>query len=162
MKYRQIGDIVKRSIHGHPPFRMGHRRWKKPRLKAIKSLSRDGESFRIDSAGCKLPAVSDGSLPAQPPLRQRRDCGQTSGAAVANDGRRRQALHRGRRHLVVGQQRPGGCARHRHGLLWGRTHAGDARRRLHYARAFARPENPGDQCRRPHEAGAKYRSTRTG
>ena len=29
----------------------------------------------LPSAGCKLPAVGDGPLPAQPPLRQRRDCG---------------------------------------------------------------------------------------
>ena len=62
---------------------------------------------RLPAAGCQLPAVGDGSLPAQPPLRQRRDRGQASGAAVADDGRRRQALHRGHRHLAVGQQRPG-------------------------------------------------------
>ena len=41
----------------------------------------------------------------------RRDRGQTPGAAVADDGRRRQALHRGHRHLAVGQQRPGRRAR---------------------------------------------------
>ena len=60
---------------------------------------------RLPSAGRELPAVGDGSLPAQPPLRQRRDRGQTSGPAMADDGRRRQALRRGHRHLAVGQQR---------------------------------------------------------
>ena len=110
----------------------------------------------LSSAGCKLPAVGDGPLPAQPPLRQRRDRGQTPGAAVADDGRRRQALHRGHRHLAVGQQRPGRRARRGHGLLWRRAHAGDARRRLHHARASARPENPGGQRRRPDEAAAQH------
>ena len=110
------------------------------------------------SAGCKLPAVGDGPLPAQPPLRQPRDRGQTSGAAVADDGCRGQTLHRRHRHLAVGQQRPGRCARRGDGLLWRRAHAGDARRRLHYARASARPENPGDQRRRPHEAAAANRA----
>ena len=62
---------------------------------------------RLPAAGCELPAVGDGSLPAQPPLRQRRDRRQAPGAAVADDGRRRQALRRGHRHLAVGQQRPG-------------------------------------------------------
>ena len=114
---------------------------------------------RLPSAGCQLPAVGDGPLPAQPPLRQRRDRGQTSGAAVADDGRRRQALRRGHRHLAVGQQRPGRCARRRHGLLRRRAHAGDARRRLDPARASARPENPRGQRRRPHEAAAANRAS---
>ena len=106
----------------------------------------------------KLPAVGDGSLPAQPPLRQRRDRGQTPGAAMADDGRRRQALHRGHRHLAMGQQRPGRRARRGHGLLRRRAHAGDARRRFHSARASARPENPGGQRHRPHEAAAANRA----
>ena len=79
----------------------------------------------LPSARCQLPAVGDGPLPAQPPLRQRRDRGQTPGAAVADDGRRRQALHRGHRHLAMGQQRSGRGARRGHGLLWRRAHAGD-------------------------------------
>ena len=41
---------------------------------------------------------------------------QASRAAVADDGCRRQALHRGHRHLAVGQQRSGRRARRRHGL----------------------------------------------
>jgi xylulose-5-phosphate/fructose-6-phosphate phosphoketolase len=85
------------------------------------------------STGCKLPAVGDGPLPAQPPLRQRRDRGKTPGAAVADDGRRRQALHPRHRYLAVGQQRSTRRARRGHGLLWRRAHAGDARRRLHPA-----------------------------
>ena len=47
----------------------------------------------LSAAGCELPAVGDGSLPAQPALRQRRHRGQAPGAAVADHGRRRQALH---------------------------------------------------------------------
>ena len=62
---------------------------------------------RLSSAGCELPALRHGSLPAQPPLRERRHRRQTPGAAVADDGRRRQALRRGHRHLAVGEQRPG-------------------------------------------------------
>ena len=46
----------------------------------------------LPSARRQLPTVGDGPLPAQPPLRQRRDRGQTPGAAVADDGRGRQAL----------------------------------------------------------------------
>ena len=88
----------------------------------------------------------------------RGDRGQAPCAAVADDGRRRQALHRGHRHLAVGQQRPGCDAGCGHGLLWRRAHAGDARRRLHPARASARPENPGGQRRRSHEAAAANRA----
>ena len=58
----------------------------------------------LPTARCELPAVRDGSLPAKPPLRQ--CCGrrQTPGTAMADDGRSRQALHRWRRHLAMGQQ----------------------------------------------------------
>ena len=42
----------------------------------------------LPAAGCQLPAVGDGPLPAQPQLRQRGDRRQASGAAVAVDGRR--------------------------------------------------------------------------
>jgi xylulose-5-phosphate/fructose-6-phosphate phosphoketolase len=117
-----------------------------------------GDRARLPAAGCQLSAVGDGPLPAQPPLRQRRDRRQAPGAAVADDGRRRQALHRGHRHLAMGQQRSGRGTRRRHGLLWRRAHAGDARRRLHFARASARSENPRGQRRRPHEAGAAHRA----
>jgi xylulose-5-phosphate/fructose-6-phosphate phosphoketolase len=119
-------------------------------------VNKKAEIVRVYLPRCQLPAVGDRPLPAQPPLRQRRDRGQTPGAAVADDGRRPQALHRGHRDLAVGQQRPGRCARRGHGLLRGRAHAGDARRRLHYARASARPESPGGQRGRPDEAGAQH------
>ena len=53
----------------------------------------------------KLLALGDGPLPAQPPLRQRGDCRQTPGAAVADDGRGGEALHARHWHLGMGQQR---------------------------------------------------------
>jgi len=46
----------------------------------------------LPSPGCQLPAIGHGPLPSQPPLCQRRDRGQAPGAAVADDGRRGQAL----------------------------------------------------------------------
>ena len=46
----------------------------------------------LSSARRQLPLVGDGPLPAQPPLRQRRDRRQASGAAMAGDGSRRRAL----------------------------------------------------------------------
>ena len=49
----------------------------------------------LPAAGCELPAVGDGPLPAQPPLRQRRDRRQAPGTEVADDGRCRPALRRG-------------------------------------------------------------------
>ena len=109
---------------------------------------------RLPSAGRQLSAVCDGPLPAQSPLRQLGDRGQAPGAAVVDDGRRCQALHRGHRHLAVGQQRSARRDRRGHGLLWRRAHAGDARRSLHHAGASARTEDSGGQRRRPHEAAA--------
>ena len=122
-------------------------------------MNKKAEVVRIylpPDANCLL-SVTDHCLRSRH-LCQRRDRGQTPGSAVANDGRRRPALHRRRRHLAVGQQRPGRCARRGHGLLWRRAHAGDARRRLDYARASARFENPGGQRHRPHEAAAGSRA----
>ena len=112
----------------------------------------------LPSAGCKLPAVSDGPLPAQPSLRQRRDRRQTSCAPMADDGRRRRALRRRHRHLAMGQQRPGLRAGRGNGLRRRRADAGDARRCFHSAPTSARPENSGGQCRRPHEATAANRA----
>ncbi len=112
----------------------------------------------LPSAGCQLPAVGHGPLPPQPALRQRRDCGQTPGSAMADDGRSPKALHRGHRHLAVGQQRPGRGARRGHGLLWRRAHAGNARRRLDHARASTQLENPRGQCRRPDATAAAIRA----
>ena len=70
----------------------------------------------------------------------------------------RQALHRGHRHLAVGQQRPGRGTRRGHGLLWRCADAGDTRRRLPSARASARAEDPRGQRRRSHEAAAADRA----
>ncbi len=78
-----------------------------------------------------------------------------------DDGRCRQALHRRHRHLAVGEQRPGRRARCGHGLLRRRADAGDARRRLDHARAFARAENPRGQRRRSHALAAADPSIRT-
>ena len=71
----------------------------------------------------------DRPLPAQPQLRQRHRGRQAARAPVARHGRGDQALHRGHRHLGVGQQRPGRRAGRGHGLLRRRAHAGDPGRR---------------------------------
>ena len=64
--------------------------------------------------------------------------GKHAHAAVADHGRGGRALHRGDRHLGMGQQRPGRRARHRDGLLRGHAHPGGPGRRLHPPRAPAR------------------------
>ena len=58
---------------------------------------------RVSAAGCELPAVGHGSLPAQPPLRQRRGRRQAPGSSVAGDGRGREALQRGHRRSGSGR-----------------------------------------------------------
>ena len=65
-----------------------------PRLHRPRRQQEGRGRARLPSAGCELPAVGDGPLPAQSPLRQCRRGRQTSRAAVADDGRRRQTLHR--------------------------------------------------------------------
>ena len=72
---------------------------------------------RLPSAGRQHAAVRDRSLHAQPQLRQCCRGRKTSRAAMARHGRRHQTLHRGHRHLGMGQQRPGKRTRRRHGLL---------------------------------------------
>ena len=86
-------------------------------------------------------------LSAQPQLRQRHRRGQAAGAAMADDGRGDQTLHGRHRHLGMGQQRQGGRARCRHGLLRRRADAGDAGRRGSVSPASSRREDPRDQCR---------------
>ena len=81
---------------------------------------------RLSAAGRQLPAVGDRPLPAQPQLRQRRGRRQATGAAVADDGPGHQALHRGPRHLGMGQQRQGQRAGRGHGLLRRRADPGNA------------------------------------
>ena len=113
----------------------------------------------LPAARLELPAVRDGSLPAQPPLRQRGGGRQASRAAVAVDGCGAQALHRGRRHLAMGEQRPEGRARPRHGLRRRRTDARDAGGGVDPARASSRAQGPRRQRGRPHEASAGLRAS---
>ena len=54
-----------------------------PRLHRPRREQEGRGRARLPAAGCQLPAVGDGPLPAQPPLRQRRGRGQAPGAAVA-------------------------------------------------------------------------------
>ena len=116
---------------------------------------------RLSAARRQLPALGHRPLPAQPQLRQRRRRRQAAGAAVADDGRGDQALHRRARDLGVGQQRPGRRARRGDGLLRRRADAGDAGRGRPAAPARARAEGPRHQRRRPDEAAARRASTRT-
>ena len=83
----------------------------------------------LPAAGRQHAAFGDGSLSAQPRLRQRGRRRQAAGAAMAEHGRGDQALHGGPRHLEMGQQRPGQRARRGHGLLRRRADAGDPGRR---------------------------------
>ena len=87
-------------------------------------------------ANCLLSV--DGSLPAQPALRERRGGRQAPAATVADHGRGRHALHGRYRHLVVGKQRPGRRARRGHGLLRRCADTGDAGGGVHPAGASAR------------------------
>ena len=105
-----------------------------------------------------MPAVGDRPLPAQPQLRQRRRRRQAAGAAVADDGPGRQALHRGPGHLGVGQQRQGQRAGRGHGLLRRRADAGDAGGRRADPQAPAGAEGARGQRREPDEAAAAERA----
>ena len=87
-------------------------------------------------ANCLLVGVRP--LPAQPALRQRRRRRQARAAAMADDGASRRSLHRGHRHLAMGEQRPGRRARRRDGLLRRHADARGSRRRLDPARTSAR------------------------
>jgi xylulose-5-phosphate/fructose-6-phosphate phosphoketolase len=71
----------------------------------------------LPAPGHQHPAVRGRPLPAQPGLRERDRGGQAAVPRLAGHGRRRPALHPGRRDLGVGQQRPGRHpARRRAGL----------------------------------------------
>ena len=70
---------------------------------------------RLPAAGRQLPAVGHGPLPPQPALRQHRRRRQAAVAAVAHDGRRGPALHRGNRASGTGPATTGRRARPRHG-----------------------------------------------
>ena len=97
-----------------------------PRLHRPRRQQEGRGDPRLPAARRQLPALGDRPLPAQPQLRQRRRRRQAARAAVADDGPGRQALHRGPRHLGVGQQRQGGRAGRGHGLLRRRADARDA------------------------------------
>ena len=88
-----------------------------PRLHRPRRQQEGRDRPRLSAAGRQLPAVGHGSLPAQPALRQRGGGRQAPRAAMADHGRRGRALHRGDRHLAVGQQRPGRRAGRGDGLL---------------------------------------------
>jgi xylulose-5-phosphate/fructose-6-phosphate phosphoketolase len=105
----------------HPPGPRLHR----PRRQQ-ESRRRPG----LPAARRELPAVGLRPLPAQSALRQRRHRRETRHATVAGHGSRRGALHRGHRHLAMGQQRPGHRTGHRDGLLRGHPDPGGPGSRL--------------------------------
>ena len=115
----------------------------------------------LPAAGCQLPAVGDRPLPAQPQLRQRCRGRQAACAAMADDGRCRQALPGRSWHLGMGQQRSGRRARRGHGLLRRRADTGDAGRGGSAAAARPGCEGSRRQCRRSDDAAAADASTRT-
>ena len=129
-----------------------------PRLHRPRRQQEGRGDPRLPAAGRQLPAVGDRPLPAQPQLRQRRRRRQAAGAAVADDGPGGQALHRGPRHLGVGQQRQGQRAGRGHGLLRRRADAGDAGGGRADAQAPAGAEGARGQRREPDEAAAGERA----
>ena len=113
---------------------------------------------RLPAARRELPAVGDGSLPAQPQLRQ---CGRRregAGTDVSLDRRCHRALHARHRHLGVGFERRRSRAGRRDGVLRRRPHARDARGRRAPARAPAGSARARRQRRRPHAPAARQRA----
>ena len=76
-----------------------------PGLHRSRGQQEGGSGARVSAARRQHAAVGGRPLPAQPALRQRDRRREAAGAAVARYGRRRRALHRGSRHLAVGQHR---------------------------------------------------------
>jgi xylulose-5-phosphate/fructose-6-phosphate phosphoketolase len=68
-----------------------------PRVHRSRGEQEGGDRARLSAAGRELSAVGDGSLSAEPALREYRGGGQASGAAVADDGSGGAALHGGDR-----------------------------------------------------------------
>ncbi len=130
-----------------------------PRLHRPRGQQEAGDHPRLSAAGCEHAAVGDRSLPAQPQLRQRNRRRQTAAAAVAVDGRGDQALQRRRRHLVVGEQRPGRRTGRRDGVRRRRADAGNAGGSEPAARMAAGAEDPRRQRRRPDDAAAAGRAS---
>ena len=91
--------------------------------------------------------IGNRSLPAQPKLCQCDGRRQTAGAAVVDDGRGDQALHRRSWNLGMGQQRPRRGARCRDGLLRRCADAGNSGRRRSPPPTRSRPEGPCHQRR---------------
>ena len=113
---------------------------------------------RLPPARRQLPALGDRSLPAQPQLRERDRGRQAAGAAVADDGRGGEALHRGHRHLGMGLERPRRRARRGDGVLRRRADARDPGRGRPAAQARTRAQGAGGQRRQPDEAAARERA----
>ena len=76
-----------------------------PRLHRSRGEQEGGCRARLSAAGRQHAALRRRPLPAQPQLRQRDRRRQAARAAVARHGLRHRALHRGHRHLGVGQHR---------------------------------------------------------
>ena len=77
-----------------------------PRLHRSRGEQEGRGGSGLSAAGCQLPALGDGSLPAESKLCERYCRRQTAGSAVANYGPGDQALHRRDRDLGMGEQRP--------------------------------------------------------
>ena len=107
-------------------------------------------------ANCLL-SVADHCL-QQPELRQRHRRRQTGPSAIPGHGRGRGALHQGRRHLGLGQQRPGRRARRGHGQLRRRAHHGVPGRHRSPPPASARHQGALRERRGPVQAGAPHRA----
>ncbi len=114
---------------------------------------------RVPAARYQLPVVGDGSLPAQPQLRQCRRGGQGAGADVSDNRRGDGPLRPRNRRVGVGLERRGSRARRRHGVLWRRADARDAGRRRAPARAPAGVARPRRQRRRSDAAPARQRAS---
>ena len=116
---------------------------------------------RVSAARRQYAVERDRSLPAQSQLRERRRCRQTAAASVAVDGRGDQTLQRRRRHLVLGQQRSGRRAGHRHGLRGRCADVGNIGGGVVAARVAAGAAHSRRERRRPDDAAAGHANIRT-
>ena len=130
-----------------------------PRLSRSRHQQEGRHRTGLPAARCQLPVVRLRSLPAQPPIRQRRGGRQAPASAMAVHRRRGNALHRRNRNLAVGQQRSGLRPGRGHGLLRRHAHPGDPGRGIDPSRISAGIENPGHQCRRSHAFTVRERTS---
>ena len=129
------------------------------RLHRSRGQQEGGRGSRLFASRCELPVVGSRSLPAQPQLRER-DCGgKTTRAAVSGYGRSRQALHRRRRHLGLGQQRSRRGARRCDGVLRRCSHARNSGCRGPAAKAGAGSQDPGGERGRLNDAATGERTS---